>query len=245
MRKKIKSLLSISLLGIYENLRKKKQLKQRFANQQRLIADYIKNNTVKKLQIGCGSNLLDGWLNTDLEDNVNIAHLDAGGIFPIASESFDFVYSEHLFEHLTPKQQINMLQESHRILKPGGVLRIATPSIDFLFKLYAFPELPEHIAYTKWAMENIPRLDFAKNAVKDASQHHIYLINNFFKAWGHQNILDIKSISSLAKENGFSKVTVREVGESQSTDLQNIEKHGTIIPPQFNLLETMIVEIVK
>ena len=66
--------------------------------------------------------------------------MDAGEPFPILDNTIDYVYSEHLFEHLTYKQAKNMLKESYRVLKENGVIRIATPNLQFLIDLYLHPE---------------------------------------------------------------------------------------------------------
>jgi predicted SAM-dependent methyltransferase len=245
MKKKIIYLLSFSPYGLFEIYRNIKRNNKRIKNQKLIINDYLKNNEIKKLQIGCGSNFLQGWLNTDLRDCDNIAFLDAGGKFPIESDTFDYIYSEHLFEHLTVEQQHNMLAESYRILKKGGVMRLATPSLDFLFKLYANPMALENKQYVNWAIENIPKLKIINNSIIDHEEYYCYVINNFFKAWGHQMIHNYSSLKKIAIQNRFSKVRLCNVGQSEVQCLQNIEKHGTIIPENINLMETMVVEIIN
>ncbi len=245
MKKKIIYLLSFSPYGLFEIYRNTKRNNKRIKNQKLIINDYLKNNEIKKLQIGCGSNFLQGWLNTDLRDCDNIAFLDAGGKFPIESDAFDYIYSEHLFEHLTVEQQHNMLVESYRILKKGGVMRIATPSLDFLFNLYANPTTTENKQYVNWAVENIPGLTIINNSIIDTEEHYCYVINNFFKAWGHQMIHNYSSLKKIGMQNRFSQVRLCNVGESKVLCLQNIEKHGAIIPVNMNLLETMVVEMIK
>lgn len=245
MKKKIKHILSFSPYGIYEIIRDKKIQNKRIKVQKKIIDNYLKNNEIKKLQIGCGSNILEGWLNTDLNGTETIAYLDAGERFPIESGTFDFVYSEHLFEHLKVEQQLNMLKESYRILKKGGLMRIATPSLEFLYKLYADPNTLENKQYVNWAIENIPILKAVNDLIIDTEEHYCYVINNFFKAWGHQIIHNFSSIKKLALQCGYSQVRRCNVGESNMPILRNIEKHGTIIPKNINLVETMVIEIIK
>ena len=71
------------------------------------------------------------------------------------------------------------------------------------------------------------------------------MINNFFKAWGHQMIHNFSSIKKLALQCNYANVRECKVGESEVSFLQNIEKHGTVIPERINLIETMVVEIIK
>ncbi|SEP54867.1 class I SAM-dependent methyltransferase [Flavobacterium urocaniciphilum] len=245
MIKKIKYLLSFSPYGLYELFRDKKRAQKSIKNQKTIIDNYVKNHDVRKLQIGTGSNILKGWLNTDLNDSNEIAYLDAGAKFPLESDSFDYVYSEHLFEHLKVEQQVNMLQESYRILKKGGVMRIATPTLDFLFKLYNNPEKPESKDYVEYYINHFPQFKKVNELVIDKDEHYNYVINNFFKAWGHQVIHNFSSISKLALQCNYTQVKQTKVGESDIACFQNIEKHGTIIPERINEFETMVVEIIK
>lgn len=245
MKNKIKKILSYSPYGVYEIFRDRKKQKQSLKTQKILIDNYINNNEVKKMQIGCGSNILDGWLNTDLNDSYEIAFLDAGGKFPISANTFDYIYSEHLFEHLKVEQQLNMFQESYRILKKGGVLRIATPTLDFLFDLYNNPKTPKSKDYVNYYISYFPQFKKVNELVIDKDEHYNYVINNFFKAWGHQMIHNFSSINKLALQCNYTQVRRAKVGESDIPFLQNIERHGTIIPERINELETMVVEIIK
>lgn len=245
MKKKIKKIFSYSPYRIYEIFRDRKKKKQSLKSQKIIIDNYIRDNIVKKMQIGCGSNILAEWLNTDLNDSHEIAFLDAGDKFPISSDTFDFIYSEHLFEHLKVEQQINMLQESYRILKKGGVIRIATPTLDFLFDLYNNPKTLVSKDYVDYYINYFPQFEKVNELVIDKDEHYNYVINNFFKAWGHQMIHNFSSINKLALQCNYTEVRQATVGESEFLFLQNIERHGTIIPEKINKIETMVVEFIK
>ena len=245
MKKKIKYLLSFSPLNLYETIRDKVNQVNQLKKQIIIIDCYLKDNETKKLHIGCGTNILEGWLNTDLKHNDEVLYLDAAAQFPFLSESFDFVYSEHLFEHLKVEQQLNMLSESYRILKEGGIMRIATPDLAFLFKIYDKPTKMETSEYVDWAVKNIHHLKAINNSIVDKDEHYVYVINNFFKAWGHQVIHNSSSLTKLALQCKFRNVRECKVGESEVLALQNIEKHGTIIPKRINLFESMVIEIMK
>jgi predicted SAM-dependent methyltransferase len=245
MKKTIKQLLRFSPYDLYEIVRDKMNQAEKGKKEVFKRDFYLENNEIKKIQIGCGTNVLEGWLNTDLKISDQILYLDAGEKFQLESDSFDFVYSEHLFEHLKVGQQLNMLTESYRILKKGGVLRIATPSIDFLFQLYENSKSSTMIDYVDWAVINIPHLVDVKNIIEDKEEHYIYVINNFFKDWGHEVLHSRSSFKKLALQSGFTQVEECTVGESDVSELKNIEKHGTIIPERINFLETMVMELVK
>jgi SAM-dependent methyltransferase len=107
------------------------------------------------LDLGCGSGWFletmhgRGWVTQGVEINESAAQLgrDSKGLkifggtlqqATLPSECFDYVRSNHSFEHLTCPN--NTLDEIHRILKPQGKLLIGVPNIDSLsarlFKQY-------------------------------------------------------------------------------------------------------------
>ena len=229
----------------YEYFRNLKVEKKKLKFQEVLFKKYLKGSGKKKLQIGCGSNLLEDWLNTDLNWSEKVAYLDAGKKFPLPDSSFDFIYSEHLFEHLDESQQLHMLSECYRILKTNGVLRIATPSLSFLFNIYSNPNSEVNKAYINWAMRHSAHLRNVKKLIPNSSYYQNYVINHFFKAWGHQMIHNKESLSEIAEISGFLEVNFYEVGKSDFEELQNLEKHATVIPEEMNILETMVVELRK
>ncbi|MEV7120610.1 class I SAM-dependent methyltransferase [Kitasatospora griseola] len=55
--------------------------------------------------------------------------LDIGRPLPFADRSVDWVYAEHLIEHVPLGTAVHWLAEVRRILRPGGVLRLTTPDL--------------------------------------------------------------------------------------------------------------------
>ena len=64
----------------------------------------------------------------------------AGGRLDFEDGTFDFIVSEHFFEHLHLPDALALLRECHRILRPGGVIRTCVPDADL--RGYAPPESP-------------------------------------------------------------------------------------------------------
>ena len=202
----------------------------------RIIKKYLKETAEPKLQLGFGLNYLDGWFNTgiSLQELLYGTYLDAGQPFPFPDASVNYVFSEHLFEHLTYQQGLNMLKECYRILKPGGVIRIATPDLRFLLGLYQDPEKPLHKDYIAFTTRNggLPATP-------------VYAVNRFHTAWGHKIIYDKETLTEFLEQVGFKDVCVCEVGKSNHPDLTGLEGHLRIIPAEFNQLETMVLEATK
>jgi len=61
------------------------------------VRRYSGNNL--RLNVGCGKNIKQGWINIDLSKEADL-QLDVREPLPFASESASMVYSEHFFEHL-------------------------------------------------------------------------------------------------------------------------------------------------
>ena len=240
IKKKLIKILSVPPYQLVINYKKKKQ-KSKSLKQ---INQYVQVSSVKKLQIGSGGTILKDWLNTDLIlENEKIVFMDAGERFPIPDETFDYVYSEHLFEHLTFDQQCNYLKESWRILKPGGKMRLATPDFDFLIGLAC--ENPNEVQknYINWNYHNY--LCNQSKIYYDEPNTPVYIINNYFKDWGHQLIHNKGSLSNLLLHFNFKEITKFQVLESKDVNFLKLEHHMNQIGISNNILETLILEATK
>jgi SAM-dependent methyltransferase len=80
-----------------------------------------------KLNIGCGPNRKQGWINIDLSTEAELS-LDMRERIPFDDGSAMIIYSEHFFEHLDyPKDAKHFLRECFRVLEPNGVFRVGVP----------------------------------------------------------------------------------------------------------------------
>lgn len=202
-----------------------------------IVDRYIRSHRTRKLQLGCGEFLLDGWLNTELYGGIDRLPLDLLKPFPISSDSFHYVFSEHTIEHFTYEQGKHIMSESFRILKKGGRVRIATPDLEFLIRLYDRRKTKTQKKYIEWAANEI--FHDQKKATDT------FVINNFVRAWGHQFIYDFKALKQLLEDIGFKNVKRFPVGKSYDKHLNNIESHWKSFSKEFNELETVCVEAVK
>jgi predicted SAM-dependent methyltransferase len=191
-----------------------------------LIESYLRTHDVRKLQLGAGEHPRPDWLNTDLHDygrGDELVYLDVRKPFPLPDASLDFVYSEHMIEHLTYAEGQHCLRESLRVLKPGGRIRIATPSLERLAALYDGGEIGER--YVTWAVETLePEVGAALAGV---------VINNFFRSWGHRFVYDPETLTYALSEAGFVEIEEAPLGE--------LERH-LADRPEFNQLETFVLE---
>lgn len=119
-----------------------------------------------KLNLGCGSNYVDGWINIDyalgsrLAQNPVFAFLnrrlhlfnvswdrrilihDLRRSLPFENDSIDVIYSSHTLEHLRREDGFRLLTECHRILKTGGIVRIVVPDFEEIATQYVNASLP-------------------------------------------------------------------------------------------------------
>src|SRR5687768_11548268 len=117
-----------------------------------VIESYLSRPGARKLHLGCGGNILGGWLNADLEPNSpDIARIDVTQRLPFEDTCFDYVFSEHLIEHLSYPQGLQLLSESHRVMRPGGRVRISTPDLAFLVGLYTANKSHLQMSYIAWS----------------------------------------------------------------------------------------------
>lgn len=211
--------------------RKKKSCRER----EKVIRSYLESHQIKMLQIGAGTTLLEGWLSTDIRPlRREIIFLDATEPFPFENDTFDYVFSEHMIEHISYDDGLSMLQECQRVLKPSGKIRIATPNIENIVGLYSRQESEFDQEYIKWAIDRF---------MKDTKSYHkSFVVNNFFRGFGHQFIYDPVTLQDAMEKVGFIQVKRYTPGESDDKILCGIESHGQVIGDVRNQFETMVLE---
>jgi predicted SAM-dependent methyltransferase len=197
---------------------------------------------MNKLHLGAGRNLLPGWTNTDNHMIVQkhqsllqrtTQHLDITKKFDLESNFFDYIFTEHVIEHISYHDGVNMLTESYRVLKPGGRIRISTPDLEFLIQMYLEKnKLMEE--YIKFSAEryNLP------------GDTDTFIINNFVREWGHEFIYDKKTMISLLERIGFKDIKMYNIRESDDEHLCNLE-NASRLPDGFLQLETFTIEASK
>lgn len=152
--------------GLFENFLAKKRI--RIANKK--IPSYYKKGRI--LDIGCGNNPLfllnsgfkerygiDKFIGRSInngidQDNIKLiqCNIEDNNHLPFENEYFDTVTMLAVFEHIDPRNLIDILGEIHRVFKKGGMFFLTTPSswTDKLLramaglKLVSSTEIEEH-----------------------------------------------------------------------------------------------------
>jgi predicted SAM-dependent methyltransferase len=202
-----------------------------------LIDRYLESFPVCKLHIGCGGFALPGWLNSDLSplNRGGIVNIDATEQLPFPDNSVDYIFSEHIIEHLAYAEGKFFLSECWRVLKPGGVCRVATPRLELLIDIYS-DTAGRYDSYIRTSFDRWVGGDLFSRAL---------VINNFFHNWGHRCIYDYETLTGVLARAGFAQITRCEIGESRHAALRGLERHGQLTSKEINELETMVVEAEK
>ena len=192
-----------------------------------------------KLQIGSGHNLLGGWLNSTLYPiEPGAVFMDAARSFPVPAGTLDYIFSEHVIEHLEYDEALVMLRQCLRALKPGGRMRLATPDLERIIKLYSQPDGVEQAHYIRWIMQNF------RPQYGDFSPAHA--INQSFHGWRHKFIYDEATLRASMKGVGFQNISRVQPGESDDPNLRGLEQHGSYVGNERAMrYETMVFEAAK
>ncbi|GHV57444.1 hypothetical protein FACS189460_4020 [Deltaproteobacteria bacterium] len=187
-----------------------------------LIRDKLEAGLPVKLHLGCGTNYFGDWLNIDNNSDNNIEkydlHLDFSQGLPLADNCADFIYSEHLLEHLEIEAALRLLKDCLRVLKPNGVMRLAMPDLDKVVGYYSDPDWP------------------AAAGLKEAGLGHVRtsaeLININFHWWGHKWLYNWEELERRLRESGPVRIERCEWRQSRHHPLRDLE----IRPPEASAL---------
>ena len=212
-------------------------LRRSAAHTRKTVASYLANARPAMLHIGCGANVLPGWLNTEFEERPPEGgiYLDATKPFPLPAESFDLVFSEHMIEHVPVPAALAMLRECHRVLKPGGRMRISTPRLDFLAELLLYPT-DEHRRYADFHYEVLSE--------EDSVHSPAGIVNDYHRLWGHQFVYDEPTFRQMLGDAGLVSIERLPMNESSIPELRNIENEARM-PEGLLALTTMCFEAQK
>lgn len=199
----------------------------------RLCESYLLSGTSAKLHIGSGQRVITGWLNSDLHRSKGVVAMDATQAFPFADTTFDYIYSEHMIEHIAYPAGARMLMECRRTLKPGGVVRIVTPDMASLLELAGTELTDLHQRYLEFFYRTFLPNDVPKNAVS--------VLNAHFREWGHTYIYDEKSLRGAMADAGFVEIQRYALNDSSHDALAGLGNDSRY-PPMLLDFESVVLE---
>lgn len=182
----------------------------------RILKNKKNNNKKVMLNVGCGTDYKEEWINIDNNSDNNIKKLDLNWDLrcrlPFPNNSVDFIYNEHFLEHLTAKQGIRALKDFKRILKEGGILRIATPDLKVCVDNYCDDNWRNNHYLEKF------------KGIKTKAE----LLNISFHNWGHRYLYDQEELRRRLTESGFREIKFCDFKKSEITELNNLETRDTL-----------------
>ena len=101
-----------------------------------------------KLNLGCGKNKREGYINIDSRPEVNPDICEYLWDLEYEPESVDEIYISHALEHINISTARRLLLRFHKWLRQGGRLFIAVPNLTLLCKLIS--EGNEDVILFKW-----------------------------------------------------------------------------------------------
>lgn len=89
-----------------------------------------------KLNLGCGSNKIEGFVNVDSEESCkpDLIHDFMKAGIPAKSGAVDEIVFFHCIEHIRKAQHKFLLKDMWRVLKPGGTLILSYPEFTRCYK---------------------------------------------------------------------------------------------------------------
>ncbi len=159
---------------------------------------------VNYLNLGCGSNIVDGMVNADFFPGFGSLRrrpkldwkLDLRYPLNCPDAVFNGVFSEHTLEHLYPDEVRRLLRELFRVMKDGALIRLTVP------------DLAKYIQFYTGKMTD-PDLRVFQERFESRAAALRSLTQNYF----HVSLWDFEELKLYMEEAGFSEVRERSFGE--------------------------------
>ncbi len=179
------------------------------------------------LQIGCGYNIYDNFINTDIEWKPNVIPWDISTIkednYPVENESLKGIYTEHCLEHIPFQSTWDNLHEFYRMLKPNGTVRIAVPDGGLFIDLYNKHHAGEKVSF--------PKPD------DRAEPTPMISINRIARSHGHMFLYDFDTLKYMLEDVGFKDVKQETFRKGRDSEL--------LVDSELRREESLYVEATK
>ena len=163
-----------------------------------------------KLHLGCGQQILEGWVNIDIKPFKNqvVVMKLPGDLARVKDGSVAFIYLSHCLEHLDYRTEApHLVKECTRLLQPGGAVRIVVPGIERIIRAY----VADAAAFFKIQEQHHPAWCTTK------MEHLMYALQQDGE---HKYGYDFVTASKLLKAGGFTKIVNSAYRQSEHKTLQ-------------------------
>ena len=114
-------------------------------------------------------------------------------------------------------------------------MRVATPDLRVLLALHSREKTDAQERYIDWAVARF---------MPEVREHKdVFVINNFFRSWGHCFLYDQDTLCYALHSSGFHEIDFYRPGDSDDPNLKGLEAHGKEIGSEdINQFETIVAE---
>lgn len=209
------------------------------------VAAYLAHAQEPRLHIGCGGNILPGWLNTDqFAPGPDVVHLNATKSFPFGEATFKYVLSEHMIEHISHQDARSMLRECARVMQPGGVIRIGTPDVSRYVEMYQGKGDGVSRKALTYLIDDWIAAGFhcaSEYRPERGTYNPLYVLNDVFMNYEHRFIYDYPTLEQMLLQAGFTSCVRCNAGRSSHPALNTVETHVD----EVNAYLTLTIEAVR
>jgi len=91
-----------------------------------------------KLHLGCGTKIIDGYVNVDIRPELNCDIVDdIKNLNTFENDVAEEIYACHVLEHFSRHEYKEVLKRWFNVLKKGGVLKLSVPNLEKVFEKYS------------------------------------------------------------------------------------------------------------
>lgn len=187
-----------------------------------------------KLNLGCGSQAHEGWINVDYSMGARFAKLplfsflnkklkifdlnwekriflhDLRKTFPWDDNSIDFIYTSHTLEHFSREDGYAFLKECHRVLRKGAIIRTVVPDLSFIVSEYLNGNIKADCFVEKLGV----LYNTDRNSLKGKLSP--------FVQFPHKCMYDTQTLKSTLEDIGF-KAESKTAFQSKIPDIEKVE----------------------
>ena len=190
------------------------------------------------VNVGCGFDVGEGWLNIDASPTLRFERLPVmGGLYtknasrfpaaahygdivkgPLCEEgTADGVYASHMLEHLPRDACVSALRHIHVMMKPGGVFRLVVPDLETRARAY--------VAAVE-AGEGTPADGFMQETLLGQERAPKGLLRRLAALFGHQAHLwmwDEATLAAVLTDVGFRNIRRCDFGDAEDPMFARVE----------------------